>query len=148
MAGTTEVRTFVATCPVGVTSAAPLVIDLPMPDRTILHIRIRVPPGPNGELGFAVGSQATGILPSPENPWFIANDEVYEYSLADLPDSGNWQCIMYNTGQYPHSVYVTFTCQVPDQPVSTPLTSAAVVSQLAAPAVVADAITPSALPTS
>lgn len=118
MAGNREVRAFQVTCPPGVTADAPLVTDLVMPVREVLEIRVRVPSGPNSQMGFQIGSTDTPIIPYNDNTYVVASNADFTWNLPDLINSGSWQAIMYNTGQYPHTIYIYFTVELPDPPTS------------------------------
>jgi hypothetical protein len=118
MAGAIEVRAFEVTCQPGVTFDDPQVTDLDMPVRTVNSIRVRIPPGPLSAMGFQIGMANTPILPFNDDSFVVADNETFEWSNQDWPDSGAWQVFMYNNGQYPHTIYLYFTVEQPDpQPV-------------------------------
>mgnify|MGYP007071589036 CR=1 FL=1 len=108
-----EVRHFKVSTPAGTTSAAPLVSDLTMPARVVERVRFRVPPGPQGSLGFQLGSSRQQVLPWNAGEWFVLDDEELTLDLDNQISSGAWQLISYNTGTYPHAVYVTFYLRPP-----------------------------------
>jgi hypothetical protein len=83
-----------------------------MPARTVKAIRVRVPPGPRGEVGFAIGSAGVPIYPSAAGTWVIADDEIVEWPLVGAIDSGAWQLIAYNTGTYAHTLHISYVVQV------------------------------------
>lgn len=114
MAGAVEVRAFQVTCNPGVSAANPQITALAMPVRDVHNIRVRVPPGPNGFMGFAIGSAGNNVIPINAGAFIVASDEIIDWSLADQIDSGAWQAIMYNTGRFPHTIYVLFTVELPD----------------------------------
>lgn len=116
MAGAQEVRSFEALCPPGVFALDPLVIPLEMPVRRVLNIRVRIPPGPNGLMGFAIGSAGTTVIPINDDEYIRASDEIFEWALTGQIDSGAWQAIMINEGIYDHTIYITFTVELPDLP--------------------------------
>lgn len=116
MPGIVEVRAFEATCPAGTPKASAVVIDMSMPPRTVLKIRVRIPPGPNGLMGFAIGAVGTAIIPTNEGEWIVASDEEFEWTIPGQINSGAWQAIMYNDGIYDHTIYVTFTVELPAVP--------------------------------
>lgn len=116
MAGSDEVRVFTPTCPIGTPSTAPQVTNLIMPPRTVKHIRIRIPKGPNGVMGFALTSGGLNVIPYGAQAFIIASDEVIDWDPVDQIDSGSWQVAMYNTGLYPHTIYIQMTVAVPDVP--------------------------------
>lgn len=110
-----EVRTFAVTIPAGTPQASPAIIDLAMPARVVTAIRWRVPPGPRGELGWALGAAGVRVLPWGEDQWVVADDEVAEWPLTDQITSGAWQLQGYNTGSFDHTVYVTFLLELVGQ---------------------------------
>lgn len=118
MAGSQEVRAFEVLCQPGTTSDAPQITDLDMPVRTALSIRVRIPPGPLSSMGFQLAMANTPIIPFNDDTFVIADDETFEWDNQGWPNSGAWQAIMYNTGQYPHTIYLYFTVELPDTPVS------------------------------
>lgn len=117
MVGAAEERAFIVTCPPGVTQDAPQLTDLVMPVREVLGIRVQVPPGPSGTMGFAIGAAGVPIIPYDSEVFVVTDDETFDFTLPDQIDSGAWQAQMYNQGQYPHSIYVYFTVQLPAVPV-------------------------------
>ena len=108
-----EVRTFAVTVPAGTAIAAPQVTALRMPARIVRNVRVRVPPGPAGEVGWAVGAAGVRVLPWGAGEWIIANDEAIEWPLDGQITSGAWQLQAYNTGTYPHTLYLTFQLDPP-----------------------------------
>lgn len=118
MAGAAEVRAFQVTCPPGTTQDAPFIADLLMPVRIVDEIRVRVPPGPLSSMGFAIGAGGVPIIPYDSDVFVVANDETFTWDLADQIESGAWQALMFNNGQYPHTIYIYFTVHLPDVPSS------------------------------
>jgi hypothetical protein len=116
MAGPTEEYAFQVTCPVATLITAPQVINLAMPVRTVLGVRVRVPPGPNGKMGFAIGAAGASIIPIVAGTWIVAADEIFDWSPPFSIDSGAWQARMYNQGGFPHTIYILFSCKFPDSP--------------------------------
>lgn len=108
-----EIRRFAFTIPAGTTQAAPITQDLAMPARAISQINVRVPPGPNGYMGFAVSMAGQAIIPANANSWVVTSDERIPWPLTNYPDSGAWQVKGYNTGTFPHTVYLEFLCDIP-----------------------------------
>lgn len=105
---TDEVRHFTPQIPAGTPQAAPAVISMAFPPRTVLRIEWRVPPGPSGKMGWQLTMGGAAVLPFPPGTWIIADGQAGEFSGGALPDSGAWQLTGYNTGTFPHTVYVTF----------------------------------------
>ena len=103
-----EVRQFQVTTPAGTLITAPLVTNLSMPARNVSQVRIRIPPGPSGQLGFALGSAGVRVIPYNANAWFVGDDEVLDLPLEGQWDSGAWQLQSYNQGTHPHDLLLTF----------------------------------------
>jgi hypothetical protein len=108
-----EVRTYAVTVAAGGSAGAPVTTDLDMPARIVQRIRVRVPPGPSGEVGFALGSAGQRVIPWGGETWLVADDESLDWTPVDAISSGAWQLIAYNTGTYDHTVYVTFDLDPP-----------------------------------
>lgn len=108
-----QVYLFPCTVPVGTTIAFPIDIAMTMPACIVRAIEIRVPPGPKGEVGFAIGNSGRPVIPANVGQWLITDDEVIAWNLDAAITSGGWDCLMYNTGTYPHTIYVRFFVDPP-----------------------------------
>ena len=102
----TEVHTFPVTIPAGTTQAAPLTFSLAMPPRQVVEIDVLVPPGPRGEVGWAIGAAGVPVLPAEAGAYIVTDDEVIHWPLESQINSGAWQMFAYNTGLYNHTLYV------------------------------------------
>lgn len=112
-----DVRAFTVTCPAGTAQAAPLFTDLQIPPRIVREIDWRVPNGAMGTMGFLLAMNRVPVLPFTSFTYVVANDEHGTWKPSKYPDSGAWQCVMYNTGAHSHSVYLTFHMDLPAAPV-------------------------------
>ena len=108
-----EVQEFQVTVPAGTLQSAPLIAALAMPPRVIERIEITVPPGPRGNVGFQLGMAGRQLLPYTPGAFVVADDEKIAWELQGLPSSGAWQCIAYNSGQFPHTLYFRFLTSLP-----------------------------------
>jgi hypothetical protein len=108
-----EVRNFAVTIPAGTPIAAPTTTALVMPARIVRSIRWRVPPGPHGLMGFALGAAGVAVIPYGAGQWLVADDESDTITLEDQISSGAWQVFGYNTGAQAHVVYLTFFLDPP-----------------------------------
>lgn len=108
-----EIRQFAVTVPAGTPMAAPQTTAIVFPERTVTAISYRVPPGPSGTMGWALTSAGTPVIPIQPNTWVVADDQSETWPLTGYLDSGNWQVTAYNTGQFPHTVYLTFQLDLP-----------------------------------
>ena len=111
-----ETRTYAVVVPAGTAEATPQLSDLAMPARIVRGIRVRVPPGPGGELGWALAAAGQAIIPWGGGTWIVADDEVITWTPEQTIESGAWQLLAWNTGTYDHTVYVTFELDPPGQP--------------------------------
>ena len=103
-----EVRTFQATIPAHTPQSAPVTIDVDFPSRIVESIRLRIPPGPTGFMGFQLWVKGGQVIPINPGEWIIDDDAEIDLTLSSMPDTGAWQVVGYNTGAFDHSVYVTF----------------------------------------
>ena len=103
-----EIRVFDCLIPAGTLQTAPITIDLAMPVRVVTEIEFVIPPGPNGLVGFALGSAGVNIIPIQKGVWIIGNDEIARWPVTEQIDSGAWQFFGYNTGTFAHTITVRF----------------------------------------
>lgn len=103
-----EVYNFAVTVLTGTTKTAPQITNMPMPPRIVQKIVVVVPPGPRGNVGFQIGLAGQQLIPITEGQFFITDNEVPSFELDNLPTSGAWQLIAYNTGTYSHTLQIRF----------------------------------------
>lgn len=115
-----EIREYVATIPAGTPIATPVTIDIEFPARSVQQIDVRVPPGPKGCMGFQLGTGGMPVIPANLGQWIVADDEVFHWPLEGYWDSGSWDVFGYNTGTFPHSIYLTFQLNPITQPSTAP----------------------------
>jgi hypothetical protein len=122
-----EIRQFAFTIPPATPIATPATLPINMPARVVTQIDIRVPPGPRGQVGFAIGSAGVPVIPTGNAQFIVADDQFIPWPLTDFWDSGAWQLFGYNLGQFAHTLYFTFHCDLVQTPgvVVTPLISSA-----------------------
>lgn len=118
-----DIRHFTATIAAGTTQAAPAVVDIAMPPRVVRRIDWRVPPGPMGVFGWQIAMGGVIVFPVGSDLFVVADNQSGTWDVTNAADSGAWQVIGYNTGVNPHSVYLTFHCDLPERadPVPAPL---------------------------
>jgi hypothetical protein len=109
-----DVRFFTVTCPAGTQKTAAQFSDLAIPPRVVRQVEWRVPNGAMGTMGFLLAMNRVPVLPVTSFTWVVANDEHGVWYPSNYPDSGSWQCVMYNLGVNPHSVYLTFHMDLPE----------------------------------
>jgi hypothetical protein len=107
--GSELVYQFEPTVPNSTAQSSPYSTTLTIPQYEVQLIRWRVPPGPQGNLGWQL--LYSGSLVFPQNGlWIIAYNEYATWELDELPTGGSWEFQGYNTGTYDHTVYLTFLC--------------------------------------
>lgn len=119
--------------PAGTPIAAPVTFDLSFPQAIVDLIEIHVPPGPNGNLGFAFANADQPIVPFNSGQFIVADDDRFEWALSGQITSGAWQLIAYNTGIYDHQVFIRFLVSSISLPVAQPQVTLIESSTLAAP---------------
>lgn len=110
-----EIRRFGVTIPAGTAKSAGFTADLSFPARIVTEIEIRIPPGPRGEVGFAIGAAGTPVIPVQPGAYIVGNDEPISWPLEGFWDSGSWTFYGYNTGRYPHTLEVRFLVDLPQE---------------------------------
>jgi hypothetical protein len=115
-----EIREFAVTIPAGIAKSAPLVTSIVFPERLVTRVSYRVPPGPSGLMGWALTSSGTPVIPIQPGTYMVTDNQADTWDLEGYLDSGNWQVTGYNTGIYPHTVYLTFLLDLPGSVVSSP----------------------------
>lgn len=111
-----EVREFTVTVPAGHTPANPVVTDVSFPSRVVRQIDWKVPPGPMGQMGWRLTMNGNAVLPTSSAVWIITDGKDGTWRPENYPDSGAWQVTAYNTGAFPHNVYLTFHLDLPAEP--------------------------------
>lgn len=120
-----EIRAFQVVVPAGTTKAAGWSQDVSFPPREVVQVEIRIPPGPRGEMGFSLGSGGVPVLPSNAGGWVVADDQDIVWPLDGQWNSGAWSVQAYNTGQYDHTIYLTFLLDLPNATTAGPAPAAA-----------------------
>lgn len=108
----TEIRDFTVTVPAGTAISSGFTSPLTFPARVVTEIHVRVPPGPRGELGFAIGTGGLSIVPYGTGNWIVTDNEDLIYPLDDTITSGAWQLLAYNTGSFDHTIRIYFYCEL------------------------------------
>lgn len=101
-----EVRAYQATFPAGTPITVPLTVNMGFPPRKVDTLEIVVPPGPAGLMGFRVTMGGTQVIPINVGTWLITDDDKISWPLDNMPNSGAWQVMGYNTDEYDHSIYL------------------------------------------
>lgn len=107
-----EIRDFTVTIPAGTPISANFSSDMSFPARQVTEIHVRVPPGPRGEVGFALGTGGLNVVPFGAGTWIVTDNEDLVYPLTATIESGAWQLLAYNTGSFDHTIRVYFYCEL------------------------------------
>lgn len=110
-----EIRRKSVTIPANTPKSANFTADMSFPARIVRELDIRVPPGPRGEVGFAIGAAGQPVIPVEAGAYIITDDEKIPWSLDGFWDSGSWTMFAYNTGRFPHTIEVRFLVDVPQE---------------------------------
>ena len=105
-----DIQQFAVTIPANTPKSANFSQKLTMPARIVRQIDWVVPPGPRGEVGWALGGNGFAALPSTPGAFIVTDDQKDSWVVENQIDNGAWQCFGYNTGQFPHTIYFTFLC--------------------------------------
>jgi hypothetical protein len=108
-----EIHAFGLVIPANTAIVTPVAQNFTMPQRVVMAIEVKVPPGPRGLVGFQLGSTGTAVIPAIPGTWVVTDDENILWPLENYIDSGSWQGFGYNLGQYTHTIQFRFLCQVP-----------------------------------
>lgn len=98
----------VITIPPGTPISAPASFGLQFPSADVERIDVRIPPGPNGTVGFNINNGGGSYIPDTNGSWIVGNDDSYQWPLDDAPNNGNWTVVAYNTDVLPHTIYLYF----------------------------------------
>lgn len=115
-----QIFRFTATVPAATPQSAPVTVPLAVPVMDVDEIRLRIPPGPSGLMGFYLAVGGGRVIPYNGADWIVADDENMAFPLDSFPSSGAWSLVGYNLGTFAHSVMVTFLLSVPQAPVQLP----------------------------
>lgn len=112
-----QVREFQPVIPAGTAKTSPFTAQLLMPSMNVDRVTIKVPNGPRGQMGFALGSSGVPVLPFAPGTWLVVDNFDYTFELDGYWNSGSWEFFGYNTGQFAHTVYLLFELSlVPQAP--------------------------------
>jgi len=110
---TDRLYAYTLTVPAGTLNTSPATLSIPLPALPLDVFRVRVPPGPHGNVGFQIWYGGGQVFPFKSGSWMIADDAVLEVPPEDNLDSGSWQIRAYNSGVYDHTLYVEIEVRVP-----------------------------------
>lgn len=99
---------FQVTIPAGTPQATPLVTPTTFEPNTVERIQWLFPQGCNGMVGIQIGARAVPVLPPNGVNWYRHSGGASGIDVTDMPNTGDWSVIGYNTGANPHTIDVTF----------------------------------------
>lgn len=72
-------------------------------------------------MGWRIEMSGYPLIPYEGQQWIIADDEGDTWSLSDIPDSGTFTIVAYNTGTYDHALYLRFMLGLVGAPTPAPV---------------------------
>lgn len=121
-----QVAAFDVTCPAGTAKTSPQTTSIGFQPTFVQRVIILIPDGHVGLTGIRLAIAGGQLLPITRDTWFSGNDRTVDMEVTDYPNSGAWQAITYNTGQYAHGWHIEFYNN--NDPIFTPATSPAPVA--------------------
>lgn len=107
----TSIAQFNNKVPLGTPKSAPVKFEMSVAGFTPNTLHIKVPAGPRGEVGFQITQGGAQVFPVNPGTYFVPENDEFEWPIDGLVTSGAWEMTAYNTGQYDHTIYVTFLMQ-------------------------------------
>lgn len=104
------VYAFSPSIPTGTSSAAPYTTDLVFNPAEVIAVSWKVPPGPRGLMGWALGASGQQIVPANVGEWIVTDDEEDIWNLTETVQTGDFTFLGYNAGTNPHQVFLRFLC--------------------------------------
>jgi hypothetical protein len=98
---------FAVTVPAGTAKATPIVTDISTPARRVDKIQWLLPPGASGTTGFRLSSGGVQVVPVNRGAFMVRDGTIDGAELARLHNSGKWDVTAYNTGTFPHTIYIS-----------------------------------------
>lgn len=111
MAEVDQIQQFTATIPAGTPASAPVVVQMQLGVWDVTWVEIETSPGFNGAVGFYLASSLQQVIPFRKGTtpnWLVYNGQSKHWDLHNQPNSGDWQLVGYNIGNFDHTVYVAF----------------------------------------
>lgn len=108
-------RAFQVIVPHGTGAFPPGQFPIAVPVGRIVSIDWRVPLGAQSQLGWALGMGGVAIIPPFGQRFIVAAGESGTFQGGGLPDSGAWQLLAFNFGQFDHSVFLVFHLEFPER---------------------------------
>jgi hypothetical protein len=103
-----NVLNFPVTIPAGTAIATPVTVQAPLGICDLVELRVVIPPGPAGLVGFVINGGGSQIFPIGRGTWFIFDDYVYDQAVSNQINSGQWSITAYNLDVFPHTLQFYF----------------------------------------
>lgn len=88
--------------------AAPVVIPCVFEQGIVTEIDVKVPPGPNGNVGFFIGAGGSQYVPRTAGSFVMPNNDYFVWPIDNAIISGSWSVTAYNIDVFPHTIQVAF----------------------------------------
>lgn len=136
---------FAVTIPAGTAIASPVVVPCVFNTGDVTKINVKVPPGPQGNVGFFIGAGGSQYVPRTPGSFIMPDNDYFQWDMQNAISSGSWSVTAYNTDIFPHTIQVSF--EVNENPaITSPVPSGIGTSSSALPDSVTTAL-PAVLPT-
>lgn len=99
---------FSVTVPANTPVATPVVIPCVFNQGLVIEIDVKVPPGPQGNLGFFIGAGGSQYVPRTRGSYVVPNRDYFIWPIANAVSSGSWSVTAYNTDIFAHTIQVAF----------------------------------------
>lgn len=99
---------FQVTVPAGTPKSAPVVIPCVFNDGDVIEIDVKVPPGPQGNVGFFIGAGGSQYVPRTPGSFIMPDNDYFTWPLANAINSGSWSVTAFNTDVFDHTFQVAF----------------------------------------
>lgn len=109
-----EVRTYTILIPANTPANAMLTTDTSFPVRIVEGVEIVFPRGLNGSVGVQILNSNMQAIPANNGGFIIGSDEPIKWPLENQITSGSWQVRAFNTGRYPHTIFIRYLLKYPD----------------------------------
>jgi hypothetical protein len=77
-------------------------------DGDVIEVDVKVPPGPNGNVGFFIGAGGSQYIPRTKGSFIMPDDDYFTWPLVNAITSGSWSVTAFNTDAFDHTIQVGF----------------------------------------
>lgn len=103
-----RIEQFEVTVPAGTAIASPQQTALSFQSARVDRLKVFVPPGPSGLVGFQIAHSGQPIIPRNPARFIVTDNEHVDMDLDNYPTGDAWSMFTYNIDVYDHVLYVTF----------------------------------------